>query len=270
MRRLILFFILSAAAFGQCKPGFDPILGQITSCASATTVVAVNWRGAYAGGTSYVTNDGVSYNGSSYVALQNCPTCAQTPGIAPAYWQVVAAGAAAPSPYTVSIVSQTTTTVAASTHGQGANPVAFCFDSATPHNYVTCGYSVDSSGNVVFAWNPAFTGTIEIMAAGQGAVGTSVIASGAQDLSAAGAILSGACSAALTNTATGVTTSDSIIASFAGDPTGIVGFQPLVTGMLTVIPYPDAGGDLVDFKVCNNTALPITPGAIFVNWEVVR
>jgi hypothetical protein len=103
-----------------------------------------------------------------------------------------------------------------------------------------------------------------------GAIGTVTVASGSQDLSAAGAIPSGACSAPLTNTATGVTPADSIIASFAGDPTGIVGFQPLVTGMLTVIPYPDAGGDLVDFKVCNITALPITPGAIVVNWEVVR
>ena len=96
---------------------------------------------------------------------------------------------------------------------------------------------------------------------------TITIASGAKAL-ATGAIGSAACTAAQTDTATGTLTTDAIIASFNGDPTGVTGYVPLTTGMLTVIPYPTAG--TVNFKVCNNTGASITPGAITLNWRVVR
>jgi hypothetical protein len=38
--------------------------------------------------------------------------------------------------------------------------------------------------------------------------------------------------------------------------------------MLTIFAYPTANN--VNFKVCNNTAGSITPGAITLNWRVVR
>lgn len=94
-----------------------------------------------------------------------------------------------------------------------------------------------------------------------------VVASGAKAL-ATGAISSAACTTAQTDTATGTLTTDAITASFNGDPTGITGYVPLTTGMLTIIPWPTA--DTVNFKVCNNTASSITPGAITINWRVVR
>ena len=93
------------------------------------------------------------------------------------------------------------------------------------------------------------------------------IASGAKTL-ATGAISSGACTAAQTDTATGTLTTDAIMASFNGDPTAVTGYVPLVTGMLTIIAYPTA--DTVNFKVCNNTASSITPGAVTINWRVAR
>lgn len=96
---------------------------------------------------------------------------------------------------------------------------------------------------------------------------TRTVASGAKAL-ATGAIGSAACTAAQTDTATGTLTTDAIAASFNADPTAVTGYVPLVTGMLTIIAYPTA--DTANFKVCNNTAASITPGAITINWRVLR
>ncbi len=94
-----------------------------------------------------------------------------------------------------------------------------------------------------------------------------VVASGAKAL-ATGAISSAACTSAQTDTATGALTSDAAEFNFASDPTGVTGYVPLTTGMLVIIPYITA--DTINFKVCNNTAASITPGAISINWRVVR
>jgi hypothetical protein len=94
-----------------------------------------------------------------------------------------------------------------------------------------------------------------------------LVAAGAKAL-ATSAISSAACSTAQTDTATGVLTSDAIIVSFAADPTAVTGYVPLTTGMLSIIYYPTA--DTVNFKVCNNTSSSITPGAVTINWRVVR
>lgn len=94
-----------------------------------------------------------------------------------------------------------------------------------------------------------------------------VVASGAKAL-ATTAISSAACTAAQTDTATGTLTTDAISASFNGDPTGVTGYVPLTSGMLTIIVYPTA--DTINFKVCNNTLSSVTPGAITLNWRVVR
>lgn len=93
------------------------------------------------------------------------------------------------------------------------------------------------------------------------------IASGALAL-ATSAIGSATCSSAQTATATGATTSDAIQATFSGDPTAVTGYIPSTAGMLTIIGYPTA--NTVNFKVCNNTVGSITPGAVTVNWRVVR
>jgi hypothetical protein len=97
--------------------------------------------------------------------------------------------------------------------------------------------------------------------------GTVTIASGTAALGT-GAIASGACATVVTSAAVGTLTTDNILADFNADPTGIVGYVPSANGILTIVKYPTSGN--VNFKVCNNTGSSITPGAITLNWRVVR
>jgi hypothetical protein len=99
------------------------------------------------------------------------------------------------------------------------------------------------------------------------ATATQTIASGTSALGTS-AISSAACATAVTTTATGTATTDAVIASFNGDPTAVTGYIPATAGMLTIVAYPTANN--VNFKVCNNTSASITPGAITLNWRVVR
>ena len=114
------------------------------------------------------------------------------------------------------------------------------------------GITTTGSGTVAFGTGGTVTYTI---ASGTAALGTAVIASAG-------------CALAVTVAATGVLTTDVVTLGFNGDPTAVVGYTPAVTGMLTIIPYPTAGN--VNFKVCNTTGSSITPGAITLNWRVVR
>lgn len=111
----------------------------------------------------------------------------------------------------------------------------------------------------------ATTAWIRSFIAAGGAATT--IASGATTLGTS-AISSAACATVVSPTATGTLTTDIVTASFNGDPTAITGYIPSTSGMLTIFVYPTA--DHVNFKVCNNTASSITPGAVTVNWRVAR
>lgn len=97
------------------------------------------------------------------------------------------------------------------------------------------------------------------------AVITQTIAHGTAVLGTS-AISSSACATVVTVTATGVATTDNIMADFNADPTSTTGYQ--AGTMLTIIKYPTAGN--VNFSVCNNTGSSITPGAATLNWRVVR
>lgn len=96
---------------------------------------------------------------------------------------------------------------------------------------------------------------------------TTTIASGTSALGT-GAIGSAACATVVTTTATNTATTDVVLASFNGDPHAVTGYIPSTSGMLTIISYPTANN--VNFLVCNNTSGSITPGAITLNWLVVR
>lgn len=93
------------------------------------------------------------------------------------------------------------------------------------------------------------------------------VASGAKALGT-GAISSATCATVASDTATGTLTTDAITVSFNGDPTAVTGYTPVTSGALTIFYYPTA--DNVNFKVCNLTAGSITPGAVTINWRVVR
>lgn len=99
------------------------------------------------------------------------------------------------------------------------------------------------------------------------ASGTTTVAAGTVALGTA-AIPSGTAATLITISAPGVLTTDNIMADFNSDPTGVVGYQPSASGMLTIIKFPSVG--FVNFYVVNNTGLSITPGAITLNYRVVR
>ena len=98
-------------------------------------------------------------------------------------------------------------------------------------------------------------GSVALIANGTAALGTS-------------AVPSGACATAVTSAAVGAAATDNIEADFNADPTSTTGYSPSPAGMLTIIKYPTANA--VNFKVCNNTGSSVTPGAITLNWRVMR
>lgn len=115
-------------------------------------------------------------------------------------------------------------------------------------------------GGFTMTW-PGNNATLpQLVARGTVALGTSAIGSGA----CAGAVAGTASAGNVAN----ILTTDTISTSFNGDPSGILGYQPLTTGMLTIMPYPTAGA--ANFKVCNTTNASITPAAVTLNWIVVR
>lgn len=76
------------------------------------------------------------------------------------------------------------------------------------------------------------------------------------------------CASAVTVAATGVATTDTIIWTPNADISGVTGYGPQTTDGLIVYPYPTSNN--VNFHVCNATGSSITPGAVTLNWRVVR
>lgn len=140
---------------------------------------------------------------------------------------------------------------------QTANTVLGALTATTPSGLAVPSCSTSSSAlqwtsGSGFGCNTTETQTI---ASGTSALGTSAIGSGA-------------CATVVTTTATGTATTDVVAWGFNADPTSTTGYSPTVNGMLTIIAYPTANN--VNFKVCNNTLASITPGAVTLNWRIVR
>jgi hypothetical protein len=96
---------------------------------------------------------------------------------------------------------------------------------------------------------------------------TRTIASGTATLNTS-SISSGACATAVAVAAAGVTTTDAISWTPNADITAVTGYAPSSTGGLAIYPYATSGN--VNFKVCNPTASSIAPGAVTLNFRVVR
>ncbi len=128
---------------------------------------------------------------------------------------------------------------------------------------------IENSTSTTMACPAVGTGVIGALANNLSAAGglTTTIASGTAALGTS-SISSAACATVVTVSATNVATTDVLTASFNGDPTAVTGYIPATAGMLTIISYPTSGN--VNFKVCNNTSSSVTPGAITLNWRVVR
>jgi hypothetical protein len=102
---------------------------------------------------------------------------------------------------------------------------------------------------------------------GQVATATATIASGTIAL-ATSAISSGTCATEQIATATGTLTTDVVMVSLNQDITGVTGYTPSTNGTLRIDTYPKSGQ--IGLRVCNATASSITPGAVTLNYRVVR
>jgi hypothetical protein len=103
-------------------------------------------------------------------------------------------------------------------------------------------------------------GTTTTVASGTLALATSAITSATCQAITAGSVNSAA--------ATGVLATDSIIWSPNVSIQGVSGYAVSTTGALSIDDYPTSG--FVNFNVCNWTSGTLTPGALTLNWKVVR
>ena len=94
---------------------------------------------------------------------------------------------------------------------------------------------------------------------------TPVIARG-QTAMATGAVSANTCTSGTTATATGATTSTVALATYASDPTGVTGYGGGTSGGITISFWTTS--NTINFKECNQTGSPITPGPISLNWVV--
>jgi hypothetical protein len=82
------------------------------------------------------------------------------------------------------------------------------------------------------------------------------------------AISSAACAPPVTSSASGVELTDAIIYNTNTNPTTVTGYAPSASGSLYIWAFPTANN--VNFVVCNPSSSSITPGALSLNWQVMR
>jgi hypothetical protein len=131
----------------------------------------------------------------------------------------------------------------------------------------TNGATITGSGsNAVLGY---CNGTNWVVASGTGSGGgtTNTIANGTATLGTT-AISSATCATVVTVTATGVASTDSITWSPNASIKAVTGYAPSTSGGLSIAAYPTSGN--VNFDVCNWSSGSITPGAVTLNWRVVR
>lgn len=185
--------------------------------------------------------------------------------------------------YDVRLPSASSTGVLFGTNSSNVNTLTFetttgsgAFVRATSPTFVTPVLGTPTSGTLTNATGlPISTGVSGLgsnvataLANTLSAAGgvSSTVASGTSALGTS-AITSGACATVVTTSATGTATTDVISWGFNADVTGTTGYNPS-TGVLTIYAYPSANN--VNFKVCNLTAGSITPGAVTLNWRIIR
>lgn len=178
-------------------------------------------------------------------------------------------GAAAITQYKMRLPAAAATGFILGTNTAGDVVQTFVASNGAGNVLLSAGTAAIASGKTLTVGNSYTTTATDgstVAFSGGGTVSYTV-ASGASALGTS-AIASGACATVVTTAATGTATTDTIEAVFNADPTGVTGYVPSSNGMLSIISYPTANN--VNFKTCNNTSSSVTPGAITLNWRVVR
>lgn len=119
----------------------------------------------------------------------------------------------------------------------------------------------------ISGWGTGVVTALGLPVGGVGAFGQ-VVAKGTATLGTA-AIASGASGTVVTVAAVTVTTTAVIDWGFNTNPNAVTGYNAAsTTGCLVITCFPTAGN--INFVVSNPTAASITPGALTLNWTVVR
>lgn len=105
------------------------------------------------------------------------------------------------------------------------------------------------------------------IAFGAGGTAVKIIASGTTALGTS-SISSLACATVVTASATGAASTDTIIVTPNASIKAVTGYAPASAGGLSIVGYPTANTANID--VCNWGTGSITPGAVSLNWLIVR
>lgn len=232
------------------------LTGDVTSVGNVTTLATVNANvGTFGSATSCVT---VTNNAKGLTTAISAATCA------PAIGSITGLGTSVATALGINVGTAGSLIVNGGALGTPSSGVG------TNLIGTAAGLTAGNANATPLSGITGFgAGNATLLGTGTGSAGgpTQTIASGATAMGT-GAIGSAACATVVTATATNVATTDVVLASFNADPTAVTGYIPLTAGMLTIIGYPTSGN--VNFKVCNNTAASVTPGAITLNWRVAR
>ena len=262
-----------SATFGVVKCDGTTIVcssGTITAIGGAATSIAVGTTTITGGATGQILydNGGVlgekAVTGTGSVVLATSPTLV-TPNLGTPTALTLSNATGLPISGITGLGTGVGAALAANIGSAGA-PVLFNGAGGTPSSITLSNATglpistgVSGLGTGIATALAVSTGTAGapgiLIAKGTSAMGTS-------------AISSATCATVVTTSATGVATTDTINASFNGDPTATTGYIPSTSGGLTIFPYPSSNN--VNFKVCNFTGSSITPGAVTLNWIVVR
>ncbi|HVW09925.1 MAG TPA: hypothetical protein VHC90_15155 [Bryobacteraceae bacterium] len=239
--------IPQADGTGKLATGWIPTLNQdTTGTAANVTGVVARANGGLAGGTpgTGLLRDGATptaseLSGDATTSGNNAVTVVRVNGVS---------YPASPATNKVPVVT-------------GANTITY---EAVPNAALAnSSITVSTSGPLGGGGTLSLGGSLTLTCA----TCTQTVASGTAALGTL-AISSGACASVVTVSASGVAVTDDILADFNGDPTATTGYLPSTSGTLTIFKYPSLNG--VNFKVCNLTGGSITPGAVTLNWRVVR
>lgn len=141
---------------------------------------------------------------------------------------------------------------------------------AQPGSYITF-FLGTSSGNPtsgsIRVWGNTATGNLECLTSSGGACLPTIVASG-QTAMATSSVSANTCTSGTTASATNALTTDSAELTYASDPTGVTGYGAGTSGGITIRTWLTA--NTINFKECNETGSSITPGALSLNWRIIR